>query len=874
MALTPGTRLGPYEILSALGAGGMGEVWKARDTRLNRLVAIKASHSRFSERFEREARAIAAVNHPHVCSLYDVGPDYLVMEYVEGEWLRGPVPLAQALALADQILDALDAAHRRGIVHRDLKPGNILLTENGVKVLDFGLAKVEHAPAVDSRSHVETQAASLTAEGSMLGTLPYMSPEQVEGHEADARSDIFAFGVVLYELIAGTRPFTGKTQANLVASILKEEPRPLFEMQPRTPRGLAEVVRTCLEKDPEKRWQSARDVRHALRWMAAEPPPSIPARSVRVWQWVAVLMAAIALGIGAWVFRPTAPGSLSRFEAPVPENVTPYDDVSVSPDGRKLVFAATAQDGLWLRDFDALEWRRLPGTEGASTPFWSPDSRYVGFITVDNTVRKVDTTGGPPETVASLPNTASRSGTWNRNGDIVLGSWGGGSGGPLWRVSQAGGAARAVTQVDVSKGEFHHTWPTFLPDGKHFLYFRSGPPDVEGMYVGSLDVDAGDQSRQRILTTSVPAVYANGYVFFPRAGTLMAQPFDARRLELQGVPVPVAQDVQITWYSTGVFSVSGNGVLAYRTASASGTFQLAWVDRQGKTLSTFGPPGTDRQVALSPDGKRAVVKDSPYDVPGDLWTLDFASGRRTRLTFHKEVYSPGVWSPDGARIAYSAGHLGDTLYEKAASGLGDEQVLFKEPGLRHFPTSWSRDGRFLLYHTENAPNTGYDLWALSLRDRRPHLMLGEAFNEWAGVFSPDMRWVAYVSLETGASAEVYVRPFRVSGQTGQPSLGEGKWQVSKDHGNWPQWRVDREIVFNTAPIGTAVFAAPVNTNGTAFESGVPQRLPLPPNVGVDSTPQSTPDGQRFLVEVSQVQRAARTSISVVLNWPVLLKEVK
>ena len=269
MALAPGTRLGPYEILSALGAGGMGEVWKARDTRLNRLVAIKASHSPFSERFEREARAIAAVNHPHVCSLYDVGPDYLVMEYVEGESLHGPVPLAQALALAEQILDALDAAHQKGIVHRDLKPGNILLTKSGVKVLDFGLAKIQHAPAVDSLSQVATQAVSLTAEGSILGTLPYMSPEQVEGHDADARSDIFAFGVVLYELIAGTRPFTGKTQANLVASILKEEPRPLFEMQPRTPRGLAEVVRICLEKDPEKRWQSARDVRHALRWMAA-----------------------------------------------------------------------------------------------------------------------------------------------------------------------------------------------------------------------------------------------------------------------------------------------------------------------------------------------------------------------------------------------------------------------------------------------------------------------------------------------------------------------------------------------------------------------------------------------------------------------------
>ena len=870
MPLAPGTRLGPYEILSALGAGGMGEVWKARDTRLDRLVAIKASHSRFSERFEREARAIAAVNHPHVCSLYDVGPDYLVMEYVEGECLRGPVPLARVLALADQILDALDAAHRRGIVHRDLKPGNILLTKNGVKVLDFGLAKVEHAPAVDSGSHVETQAPSLTAEGSILGTLPYMSPEQVEGHDADARSDIFAFGVVFYELIAGTRPFTGKTQASLVASILKEEPRPLFEMQPRTPRGLAEVVRTCLEKDPEKRWQSAREVRHALRWMAAEPPPSIPERSVRVWQGLAVLMAAIALGIGGWVFRPAAPSSLSRFETPVPENVTPYGDVSVSPDGRKLVFAAAAQDGLWLRDFSALEWRRLPGTEGALTPFWSPDSRYVGF-TGDNTVKKVDTTGGPPETMASLPNSTSRPGTWNRNGDIVLGSWGGGSGGPLWRVSQAGGAATAVTQVDVSKGEFHHTVPTFLPDGKHFLYFRSGPPDVEGMYVGALDVDAADQSRQRILTSSVPAVYANGYVVFPRAGTLMAQRFDARRLELQGAPVPVAQDVQITWYYTGVFSVSGNGVLAYRTAPASGTSKLTWFDRQGKTLSTFEPPGTDTSVALSPDGKRGVMKDSPYGVPGDLWTLDFASGRRTPLTFHKEVYSPGVWSPDGARIAYSAGHLGDTLYEKAASGLGDEQVLFKEPGLRHFLTSWSRDGRFLLYHTENAPHTGYDLWVLSLRDRKPHLMLGEAFNEWAGVFSPDMRWVAYVSLETQVASGVYVRPFRVSEQTGQPSFGEGKWQVSKDNGNWPQWRVDREIVFNTAPSGTAVFAAPVNANGTAFESGVPQQLPFPPKTGVDSTPQSTPDGQRFLVQVSQAQRA-RSSISVVLNWPAALKQ--
>ena len=305
-----------------------------------------------------------------------------------------------------------------------------------------------------------------------------------------------------------------------------------------------------------------------------------------------------------------------------------------------------------------------------------------------------------------------------------------------------------MTEVDPSKEEFVHAWPTFLPDGNHFLYFRSGPPDVEGMYVGSLDVDAANQSRQRILATGVPAIFANGHLFFLRAGTLMAQPFDARRLELHDVAVPVAQDVQITWYSIGMFSVSDD-VFVYQTASAPGTFQLTWVDRQGKTVGTFGLPGTDSRVVLSPDGTRAVAKDAPYNVPGDLWMLDLASGRRTRFTFSKNVYSPAVWSPDGARIAYSAGRHGDTIFEKAASGVSDEQVLLKKPGLRHFPTSWSRDGRFLLYHTENATNTGYDLWALSLSDRKPHLMLGEAFNEWAGVFSPDMRWVAYVSIETG-----------------------------------------------------------------------------------------------------------------------------
>ena len=418
------------------------------------------------------------------------------------------------------------------------------------------------------------------------------------------------------------------------------------------------------------------------------------------------------------------------------------------------------------------------------------------------------------------------------------------------------GRGDGVTEVDLSKGEFVHTWPTFLPDGNHFLYFRSGPPDVEGMYVGF----SRRRCREPVASADIGHGRASGLREWPPVlsarrhadgTTIRRSPPGAPR----NVPVPVAQDVGITWYFTGMFSVSDEGVFVYRTASAPGTFQLTWVDRQGKTVGTFGPPGTDRRVVLSPDGKRAVAKDAPYNVPGDLWMLDLASGRRTRFTFNKDVYSPAVWSPDGARIAYSAGRLGDTIYEKAASGLGDAQVLLKESGLRHFPTSWSRDGRFLLYHTENATNTGYDLWTLSVSDRTPHLMLGEAFNEWAGVFSPDMRWIAYVSLETGVAAHVYVRPFRVSAQTGQPSFGEGKWQISKDQGNWPQWRIDREIVFNMAPIGTEVFAAPVNTTGAAFESGVPQQLPFPPSMGVSTTPQSTSDGQRFLIEVPLDQRA-------------------
>jgi eukaryotic-like serine/threonine-protein kinase len=877
MSLAPGDKLGPYEIKAPIGKGGMGEVYRAHDPRLRRDVAIKISAEKFSKRFEREARAIAGLNHPHICALYDVGPDFLVMEHVDGRPLEGPLPVDQALRYASQICDALDAAHRKGVTHRDLKPGNILVGENGVKVLDFGLAKIECEPSAEGA----TETLPLTREGSVLGTLPYMAPEQIEGKEADARSDIFAFGVILYELIAGNRPFTGASQPSLIASILEEQPRPLREVQPLTSPGLEWVIQTCLEKDPDKRWQSARDVKHALESVAQGAPSTapgaeVPSRKLRLWQGVAALMTLIAVGLTGWMFwsQTQPPAHMITLQAPLPKNAVLGDFVSLSPDGRKLVFAGPDnQDVLWIRDLDTLEWRQLPGTEGGWSPFWSPDSRFLAFA-AGNQIKKIDVSGGPPQTLCTVPINHAGSGVWKRDGVIVFGSDGIGAGGPLWKISQAGGAATAITAVDTSRGELYHSLPSFLPDGKHFLYFRGGTPEVQGVYAGSLDAKPGGQSRERILAGRFAAFYVNGYLFFMRENTLMAQPFDAGRLQLRAEPVAMAGRVVTTWYNVGIFSVSPSGVLAYRAGTQGRSFQMTWLDRQGKTLGAFGQPGTDAGIALSPDGTRGVVLDNPNG-PGDLWTLDFVRGLRTRLTFDVRtqlLYGPaGVWSPDGSRIAFAAGNLLDTLYEKASSGVGDVKELFKEPNRGHSPTSWSRDGRFLLYVATNTPKTGDDVWVLPLQgDRKPTLLLGTAFNEWVARFLPDMRWIAYNSNETGR-AEVYVRPFLAVGPFGVPLLGEGKWQVSKDGGRFPRWSADgKEIIFEDTPIGTGKMAVEVKTNGAAFEYGVPRQLfqgPPPFYNGWDVTPA----GNRFLVAAPRVQQTDEIPITVVLNWQAGLK---
>ena len=884
MSLSVGDKLGPYEIISRIGKGGMGEVYRAHDTRLRRDVAIKISAAKFSQRFEREARAIAGLNHPHICSIYDVGPDFLVMEHVDGAPLQGPLPLDQALLYASQICDALEAAHRKGIIHRDLKPGNILVGENGVKVLDFGLAKIERAPSPDGA----TETMPLTSEGSFMGTLPYMAPEQIEGKEVDARADIFAFGVVLYELISGKRPFTGSSQPSLIASILKEQPRPLQELQPLASPGLERVIQTCLEKEPDKRWQSAREVKHALEWVSQGVPDAArteaPANNLRLWQGIAALMTLIALGLAGWMFWPkTEPATHAiTLEAPLPENATLGYYISLSPDGRKLVFAGAGnQDVLRIRDLDTLEWRQLPGTQGGGSPFWSPDSRFLAFG-AGNQLKKIDVAGGPPQTLCTVPTDAAGSGTWNRDGVIVFGSTGGGSGGPLWKISQEGGAATAITEVDASRGESYHSLPSFMPDGKHFIYFRSGAPEVEGVYAGSLNAKPGEQSRERILAGRFGASYVNGYLFFMRENTLMAQPFDAGRLQMRAEPVPMAGRVDTTWYNTGIFSVSPSGALAYRATAQSGSFQLTWLDRQGKTLNTVGQPSSDQGIWLSPDGTRGVVRETRGESTGDiwtgrstgnLWTIDLARGLRTRLTFRQSAGSyQSVWSPDGSRIAFAAGNLLDTLYEKASSGAGDEKELLKgaREDSRSHQLVWRRTV-FAVLHSKYAqdrvrcvaPAASGRSQASALAGRRLQrvgcpLLARHALGRLRFHRDRRRRSVCPPVHGRGAGRRALVRRGQVAGIAGRRKLAKVAGGRQGDH-----LYVRKILVFR------AMMAVEVKTNGAAFESGVPQRLfEGPVNNGWDVTP----DGQRFLLAASQIRQTGQIPITVVLDWRAGLKK--
>jgi Tol biopolymer transport system component len=871
MTLTTGTRLGPYEILSPLGAGGMGEVYKARDTRLERTVAIKILPPRFSEdadmkqRFEREAKAISALAHVNICALYDVGmhegTEYLVMEHLEGQTLAerlgsGPLPPDQLLKVSIEIAAALDAAHHAGIIHRDLKPGNVMLTKSGVKLLDFGLAKTA-LPAVKSSSATSLPTEmprAITQQGTILGTFQYMAPEQLEGREADARSDIFSFGAVLYEMATGRKAFEGKSHAALISAILKDEPAPISTIAPMTPPALDRVVKTCLAKDPEDRFQTAHDIRLQLQWIAEGgsqvglPAPVAQRRKSRErLAWVLAAAAAVAaaiLGVG-FVRRAPARPRLIRFEIANPEGITTIDAPRISPDGRHLAFNATDSSGksrIWVRPLNALAAQPLAGTEGTTRPFWSPDSRFLGFF-AEGKLKKIEVSGGPAQKICDAPSGAD--GSWSPEGVILFD---GTPNDPIYRVSAAGGTPVVAVKTEASRKETTVAWPEFLPDGRHFLYRATGQKPEDNAYrIGSLDsTESKALAPAQTLVTYTPP----GYLLFVRDKTLVAQPFDAKALKTTGEPIPLAEHIGTDSVGLARFSVSRDGTLAYRTGESGDRF--LWVDRSGREGGTVGDPGEYRNPAFAPGGDRlAFDLADPRSGKRDIWVRDLKRGVSSRFTFGAGGAFCPLWSSDGRRMVFT---VGVDLFEKAVEGQGEEKVLFKSDEVK-IACDWSRDGRFIAFSSQGK-ETSWDIWVLpTFGDRKPIPFLKTPFAELRPVFSPDGRFLAYQSNESGR-AEVYVQSF--------PGPG-GKWQISTSGGVEPQWRADGRELYYRAP-DQKLMVVDIQT-GSGMTAGTPQ--PLFPGRFDMSIARNrflpTADGRRFLT-VAPLGREAMTPTTVVLNW--------
>jgi serine/threonine protein kinase len=747
MPIESGKSLGHYEIQSSIGAGGMGEVYKARDPRLNRTVAVKvlpqhiADRPELKLRFEREAQIVAALNHPHICVVHDVGQQdgvhFLVMEYLEGETLasriaRGPIAFDQLLTYAAQIADALDKAHRQGVTHRDLKPGNIMITKAGVKLLDFGLAKAQQpvmATSPTAFSALPTKAGDqpLTAEGTIIGTLHYMSPEQLEGKEADVRSDIFAFGVTLYEMATGRRPFQGKSPVSLMAAILEHDPPAVSTLQPVSPPLFDELIRICLAKNPDDRWQSAADLMHELKLQRRFESPT-PARVKRsgkreIAAWTAAALF-LSLAVASF-FRIRGSSDVppkATFELSMPTSSN-GNQISVSPDGRHFASVISDPKGrvLWVRPLEQIQGFKLNGTEGAGYPFWSPDGRSVAFF-ADGKLKKADISGALPQTLSDLGNSGSSTGsggggTWNREGVILFAA----QSGPLLRVSASGGPPTPVTELNPSRAEIAHRHPFFLPDGTHFLYLAvTEKPEDSAIYVGSMD----SAESKRLLASTVKAQFAPpSHILFMRENTLMAQELDTSRLELSGDPIPVAEGIGANIpISVAGFAVSENGVLAYRSGETV-TSQLLWVDRTGKAEGTVGSEGLYQNPTLSPDGKQLALSQTPSDTANaqDIWITELERGTPSRLTFTGENNSP-VWSPNGKQILFSSSRDGGAanLYVKNSSGTGQDQLLLETENSKR-ADSWSADGRYIVY-TEFDLKTAQNIWLLPLLEiRNPSL---------------------------------------------------------------------------------------------------------------------------------------------------------
>jgi eukaryotic-like serine/threonine-protein kinase len=845
----------------------MGQVYKARDSRLDRIVAIKISSEQFSERFELEARAVAALNHPNICTLHDVGPNYLVMEYIEGESPKGPMPLDEALRIARQIAEALEAAHERGITHRDLKPANIKVKPDGtVKVLDFGLAKIA-APVSGSGERSPTFTIGMTEAGMILGTASYMAPEQARGKTADKRADIFAFGVVLHELITGNRLFGGEDAGEMLAKVIRDEPN-LSD----APSSVRRLLSECLQKDPRKR---LRDIGDVWRLMDGEPvavavAPVLEQPSKTQWLWPgAAALLLLTTGALAFVhFREKPPVAVPvRFEVfPAPK--TNVNAFSVSPDGRKIALSARGPDGrnsLWLRTMDSVQLRELPGTRGLTLdPAWSPDSQSIAFV-ADGSLKKIDIAGGTPQILAPVASPTTGI-SWSRQ-DVILFT----SAGALQRIGASGGDVSPVTVLDAKHSELAAGRPFFLPDGKHFLYYRlMSAEEGTGIYTGSLDAKPSEQGQKRLFfspagATYVPSAGNSGYLLFLRGEALMAQPFDLSHLELTGRSVQLADRVSTNTFA-GLFSASNNGLLSFAVTGGN-TRQLTWFDREGKVLGHVGEAAARDEMALSPDGTRMTEGRADDHGTWVVWMLDLVRGVNTRVTFENGGAGDATWSPDGSQIVYAPGGGNSTdLYRKPANGASQGQLLLHSDNIMT-PLDWSHDGRFLLY-AQRGKGTGLDLWVLPMEgDQKPFQYLATTFNEGQSKFSPDGHWVVYTSNESGTK-EVYVQPF--------PTSSGGKWPVSSGGGNQPRWSHDGKELFYVAPDGM-LMAMSVTTSGSTFQPGVPKPLFHAPILGGTGGGVAsswrwdiTPDGKRFLIN-TPMEDVASAPLNVVLNWQSALK---
>jgi eukaryotic-like serine/threonine-protein kinase len=883
--LAAGSKLGPYEIVSSAGAGGMGEVYRARDIRLERTVAIKVLPAEVSgnpdlkQRFEREARTLSGLQHPNICVLHDVGSDsgidFLVMEFLEGETLadrikRGPLPIDQMVRLGCEIADALDKAHRAGLVHRDLKPGNIMLTRSGAKLLDFGLAKPLAAKAASSANSAPLLSAAvtmtspsphgspLTSAGAIVGTVQYMSPEQIEGKEADARSDIFAFGAVLYEMVTGRRAFEGKSQISVASAILEKDPEPIGHVQPASPPALDVIVRTCLAKDPEERYASAHDVKLQLREVRGVAPSVATATATagkKKWLPRVTTLAAVALLVAALVLRGNHEPRTPLAAQILPPGDKTFDFIGdaaappvLSPDGSQMVFGAGGQ--LWLRHADTGRYMPLENTAGAYFPFWSPDSKYIGFFGAGK-MRVLQLSTGAVSVICDATN--GRGASWGSSGFIIFTP---SIQAPIFKVPAGGGTPEQVTTI--LSEHTTHRWPVFLPDGKHFLYLAGNHNAAKGavnaIYEGSLD----RKESQRLIQTSSNVLYASGYLLYNTATELVAQRFDAGAGKLIGDPIhlPFA-----AYFDGGIWrnllSASENGLLVFGNANADFSGRIRWFSSEGQRLSVLDDPAA-RNPRLSPDGRRLAIEKG--DPTSDLWIYDLNGSGRTRVTSSGRNYTP-VWSPDGRQLAFadiSGNDSSDVRANLTVAVLDGSSPPKTVAPTGHYqnPTDWSRDGKYILFE-EGDPGTT-DIYAVSTAPgSKPFSVIATPAWERDGRFSPDGKWIAFTSQESGPAA-VYVAPF--------PGPG-AKIEVASGGVSGPRWRSDGRALYFLNNAGE-IFEVSISIGPGGVQLGTPRKLftaGVGLNVFTSPAYDVTTDGKKFVIYGSD-RSLTESALNLLVNW--------